>query len=237
MADSLALNMDNLRDLAKRNAELAQQAEESAIQAERLRLSRDLHDDIAQQLFGLSFSAATLPEVIEHDQQEGVQRARAIAAHAEQTLLSLRALLVELRPSAVLTGGLAEALHALCASWQATHRIPVQCSIVLTGKHLPAAVEDVLYRVAQEALNNVAKHAYASSVAVSVVEGQRQVTLSTTDDGKGFDPSWITGNGHFGLISMRERAHVAGGSLAIESDTTCGTTVRLTLPLARETIA
>lgn len=234
MADALAQNVGVLRELAQRNAELTQQAEQSAIQAERVRLSRDLHDDIAQRLFSLSVSSAALPDLIRHDQQTGVAQATAIALLAEQTLLDLRALLVELRPSSVLQRGLAEALQRLVSDWQATNHIPVDCTLMLTGNHVPASVEDALYRIAQEGLNNIAKHAHASSVQVSLVEGKRQITLSITDNGQGFAPAEGTHQGKFGLISMRERAQAVGGSLAIESDTTRGTTLRITLPLERD---
>jgi len=90
---------------------------------------------------------------------------------------------------------------------------------------------DGIYRVAQESLSNVAKHAQARAVFVSLVQGQRQITLSVTDDGHGFDPARAPTNGHFGLVSMQERARTLGGTLAIERDTHQGTTVRLAVPL------
>ncbi len=234
MADALAQNVGVLRELAQRNADLAQQAEQAAIQAERVRLSRDLHDDIAQRLFSLSVSSAALPDLIRRDQQAGVEQSAAIASLAEQTLLDLRALLIELRPSRVLQRGLSNALQELVNEWQAANQTRVDCSIMLAGGHIPASVEDALYRITQEALNNIAKHAHATSVQVSLLEGRRQITLSVTDNGQGFDPTQIANQGKFGLISMRERAQVLGGTLAIESDTTRGTTLRITLPLQRE---
>ncbi len=234
MADALAQNVGILRELAKRNAELAQQAEQSAIQAERVRLSRDLHDDIAQGLFSLSVSSAALPDLIRRDQETGAQHAAAIAQLAEQTLLDLRALLVELRPSTVLQRGLSEALQTLVSEWQTANHVQVECTLMLTGNRISAGVEDVLFRIAKESLNNIAKHAHATSVQVSLVEGRRQITLSITDNGQGFDPTMVSNQGKFGLVSMRERAQAIGGNMAIESDTTHGTTIRITLPLERE---
>jgi NarL family two-component system sensor histidine kinase LiaS len=231
MADGLEHNMIVLRDMAQRNADLAQRVEETAIQTERIRLSRDLHDAIAQRLFSLSVSTSTLPDLIARDQRQGVQQANAIAELAEATLLDLRALLVELRPSSIVQRGLAEAMEALCREWQAAHRIPVECSILLTGRRVPATIEDVIYRVAQEALSNVAKHAHATQVHVSLVETPRKITLSVTDNGPGFDPDTASKTGKFGLLSMRERARSVGGYISIESDTARGTTVRMTLPL------
>jgi len=231
MADTLAQSILTLRDLAQRNADLARQVEETAIRAERMRLARELHDDIAQQLFSLSAQAAALPEQLARDPAQGAQQAQAVAALAEQTLLDLRAILVDLRPAALVQRGLAEALEELCQRWQAAHAIPADCALALAGRQLPSGVEDVIYRVAQESLSNIAKHAQAHTVSVSLVEGRQQITLSVTDDGRGFHMEHGAGAGRFGLVSMQERARALGGSLVIESDTNCGTTLRLTVPL------
>lgn len=233
MADALEQNVSALRDLAQRNAELAQQAENAAVLAERARLSRDLHDTIAQRLFSLSMSSQRLPELIERDALEGAKQARRLAALAEQTLLDLRALLVDLRPSSVIQRGLADALQTLCDEWQAMHNIPVECSLLLSGQRIPSSLEDVLYRVTQEALSNVARHAAASRVMVSILEGHQQIVLSVTDNGKGFDATQTGGNGHFGLMSIRERARAIGGQVLIESEPG-RSTLQLTLPLERE---
>lgn len=230
MADGLEQNIYALRDLAQRNADLAQQAEEAAIHAERVRISRDLHDAIAQRLFSLSVSASTLPDLIARDQDGGVEQAKAIAGLAEHTLLDLRSLLLELRPTTVLQKGLSEALRSLCTE----SAVEAECSLILTGHYIPAPIEDIVYRIAQEALSNANKHAAASSVTVSLVEGKRKLTMSVSDDGMGFDPTAVKGSGKFGLMSMRERANLVGGELAIESNPTRGTTIQLILPLERE---
>jgi signal transduction histidine kinase len=231
MAGTLTQSIVTLRDLAQQNSALAHQVEATAIQAERLRLARELHDDIAQQLFSLSAQAAALPEQLGRDPALGAKQAHAVAALADQTLLDLRAILVDLRPSQVLQRGLAEALQELCQRWQAAHGILVECAIVLDGRYLASGVADGIYRVAQESLSNVAKHAEAHAVFVSLLQGQRQITLSLTDDGHGFDPAPWAGGGHFGLLSMQERARALGGTVVIERDTHQGTTVRLTVPL------
>jgi signal transduction histidine kinase len=234
MADTLQQNLVVLRDLAQRNAELASVAEQAAIQSERIRLSRDLHDEIAQRVFSLSVSSASLPTTLEHNPAQAVGQAQAIAILAEQTLVELRTLLVELRPTKLEQHGLAQALQTLCQEWSNNQNIKAECSVVLNGMHLPAGVEEVIFRVAQESLNNIAKHAQAHSVQVSLVQGQKQITLSVTDDGRGFDPTTVYEHHKFGLLGMRERAQSVGGRLAIESDTACGTTIRLTLPLQLE---
>jgi signal transduction histidine kinase len=225
-------NVITLRELAERNAILAQAAEESATRAERTRLSRDLHDAIAQRLFSLSVSATTLPALIERDPKQGAEQARAVAALSEQTLLELRTVLVELRPNAVAQRGLNDALRTLCDDWSAAHHIQVAYNAILRGQHLPGPVADAAYYIVQEALSNVGKHAHADLVDVSILESQTQLTLSITDNGRGFDETAAGQHqAHYGLITMRERTQSLGGNLNIESDTRQGTTVRVTLPL------
>lgn len=239
MADALQQNVHLLRDLAQRNATLTQQAEHLAITAERARLSRDLHDAIAQRLFSLTVSTATLPNLIEENQQRGVQQAQSIAALAEQTLLDLRTLLVDLRPASVSQNGLADWLHHFCEDWERHHGIGIDVSLMLSGDYLPSNIESAIFYIVQEALSNIARHAQASAASVSIVEGRQQIILSITDNGVGFpanSPGIIPGK--FGIMGMRERAAALGGLLAIESDTAKGCTIRVTLPLrSAETIA
>jgi signal transduction histidine kinase len=144
MADALQQNFATLRELAQRNAELAQQVEQSAIQSERIRLSRDLHDSIAQHLFSLSVSTRALPGIITTDKQRAAVEAEKLADLAEQTLQDLRSILVDLRPAAVIAEGIAPALRQLCEDWQAQNQIPLNCTILLSGEHIPSAIEDVL---------------------------------------------------------------------------------------------
>jgi signal transduction histidine kinase len=233
MADILEQDIHLLRDLAQANTRLVNDAEENAIQLERVRLSRELHDDIAQKLFSLSINSSTLPDLIKQDPQAGIQHARYIAQLAEQVNVDLRALLVDLRPVDVIRHGFSEALQSLCESWELLHHIPTTCTLVLQGKYIPIGIEDAVYRITQEALNNIAKHAHAKSVSVSVLEGQHQLTISITDDGAGFDMTHPT-NGHFGVMGMQERARAVGGNLIVESDTGQGTTVKAILPIGTE---
>jgi signal transduction histidine kinase len=233
MAGSLTQTIAALRDLARENAELARQIEVSARQAERLRLSRDLHDEIAQQLFSLSLHAAALPDQIERDPTEGAAQARAVAAQAERALLDLRQVLIELRPAALAEHGIAEALESRCREWGQAHNIAVECVVALGEQPVSQSVEDVAYRVAQEALGNIVRHAGARHVSVALMVGRARLTLSITDDGGGFDPAASAPAGHLGLVGMRERARAVGGSLDVDSEPGRGTTLRLSVPLAQ----
>jgi signal transduction histidine kinase len=235
MAGALAQNIQALQDLGQRNAELAVQAEETAIKAERIRISRDLHDAIAQRLFSLSVSTTMLPDVIAQNPGRGIQQAKTVAELAEQTLLDLRTLLVELRPTNVIQHGLAESLKALFREWETLHPARIEPALMLMGGHIPAAIEDAVYQITQEALSNVARHAQATLVEISLVEGQKQLMLSISDNGRGFDLGGMQNGAKFGLVSMRERAQMFGGMLSVESETGKGTTIAVTLPLGEQT--
>ncbi len=234
MADALSQNMQTLQDMAQRNADLALQAEESAVKAERARISRDLHDAIAQRLFSLSVSTTALPEMITQNAERGVQQAQIIAEMAEQTLLDLRTLLGELRPAAIVERGLAESLRDMFRQWQTVHRIHIDSALMLTGRTIPSAVENALYQITHEALSNVARHARATLVEVSLVEGRNQLVLSISDNGLGFNTIEPTSVAHFGLMSMRERAQMFGGDLKVESETGKGTTLQATLTFGKD---
>lgn len=228
MAEALAQNIIALRYLALRNNELIREIEQSAIQQERLRLSRDLHDSVAQHLFSLTVSTRNLPTLLKTDPERSLAQAKIIAEMAQQTLLELRALLVNLRPTNIIHHGLADALRKLCEQYSASHSLSIDCSVMLFGADIPKSVEDTLYRITQEALSNVAKHAQASEVAVSLVQGQKQINLSISDDGTG---TINTQNKGMGLHTMRERAIAIGGEFEIDSVIDHGTTVRVRLPL------
>ncbi len=232
MAAALQQNVQVLRDLVQQNAALLEQAETAAIQAERMRISRDLHDAIAQRLFSLTVSTSALPDLIERDQADGVTQARMIAGIAEQTLLDLRGLLVNLRPSIVVQEGLPSALRQLCSDWESTHKTPVEVSMILRNEALAPGIENTLYYVAQEALNNVAKHAQASRVSVSILEKLHEIVMSITDDGQGIPTVRERPTGHqIGMVSMRERARSIGGELQVESEARRGTTILVKLPI------
>jgi signal transduction histidine kinase len=207
--------------------------EEHAIQLERIRLSRELHDDIAQKLFSLSAHSATLPKLIEQNAPEAISLAQNVAHLSEQVNLDLRALLMSLRPPNTIQRSLSDVIETVCQQFQETHHIPTTCTLVLQGKYIPSGVQDVLYRITQEALHNIHKHAHAKSVVVSILEGKNHLTMSITDDGVGFD---ITdpATGHLGLMNMRERARAVGGQMMIESDSGHGTTIKVTVPIGLE---
>lgn len=238
MADVLQQNIDTLRDLAESNSKLLRQVEQTTAASERLRLARDLHDSLAQKLFSLSFNASALPELIAQGSEKSQETAQRIATMAEDAQLDLRSMIVDMRPgqNGAMPVSLTDLLEAMADQWQRVNNIPVEVAVVLHSQGVPAGIQETIYRVTQEALNNVAKHAGASGVSVTVLEGRSQVTLSVTDDGQGFDMGEPATDGSFGIVGMRERARSLGGTVTIDSTPERGTTVRLVLPLNEEAL-
>jgi signal transduction histidine kinase len=134
---------------------------------------------------------------------------------------------------------LAAALRRLVSDWQARHQIMADVLIHLGDQRLPSAVETALYRIVQETLTNVARHAQASSVSVLVERRGKEAVVVVEDDGVGFDPSGEAGGGkehHLGILGMRERAELLGGQLTIESAPGMGTSVFVQIPIEAEVI-
>jgi signal transduction histidine kinase len=203
----------------------ADQAEELAIAKERNRLARDLHDSVAQTLYGLTLQAEAASRQLDGGKLTAVQSKLAeMQESAQQTLLETRLLIYELRPPILERDGLIAALKARLDAVESRSGLIVQQSFP-EAINLPAKVETGLYRIAQEALNNVIKHAQADEVKVAVRLGNGRVILQISDDGVGFAPT--AGLGGMGLAGMRERAEQIGGTLHLESEPGRGTGIRV----------
>ena len=198
---------------------------EKAVLAERSRLARELHDAVTQTLFSASLIAEALPTAWENDVSEGRQLLGELRQLSRGALAEMRTLLMELRPSVLAEAHLEDLLRQLAEAVIGREGIPV--SLAVEGKgSLPCDVHIALYRIAQEALNNVVKHARATQVAIHLRyfapaaehngEGHEGVLLTVHDNGRGFDPDVIPPN-HLGLGIMRERAQAIGAALTIES--------------------
>ncbi|VTT99031.1 two-component system sensor kinase : PAS/PAC sensor signal transduction histidine kinase OS=Burkholderia sp. (strain CCGE1002) GN=BC1002_6138 PE=4 SV=1: PAS_3: PAS: HisKA_3: HATPase_c [Gemmataceae bacterium] len=206
--DALGAEMARRRDLAR---ELATVQED-----ERRRVSRDLHDTVGQTLTGLGLAAAA-------------GRADRVRELTDQLAREIHQVAIRLRPVALDDMGLDAALAELVRQWSAASGVPVDFVSPGVGR-LPAPVETAVYRVAQEALTNVARHARATRAGVSVTRTPDQVSITVEDDGAGFDPgtNWA---GRLGLLGMRERVAQIDGTLEIESALGRGTTVIARFPV------
>lgn len=199
--------------LAIENARLREEVGRSAAAAERTRLARELHDAVTQTLFSTSLIAEVLPRIWQRDPEEGMNRAGELRELTRGALAEMRTLLLELRPTALLEAKLGDLLHQLADAVTGRARIPVSVTVDGEGT-LPADAKIALYRIAQESLNNVAKHSGASQASVKLYQTAERLILEIEDDGRGFDPENIPSN-HLGLNIMRERAESIGARIEI----------------------
>jgi GAF domain-containing protein len=221
----------NQAAVALENARLYEQAQQLAILEERQRLARDLHDAVTQTLFSASLIAEALPALWESDQEEGRQLLKELRQLSRGALAEMRTLLLELRPATLVEASLGDLLRQLGEAVIGRTGVPVTVTVE-GGRAIPDDVHVALYRIAQEALNNVVKHAHASQVMVSLRRfppasgGDREgtVELCINDDGRGFDPSYIPPD-RLGLGIIRERAQTIGATLKIDSRPGHGTQV------------
>jgi two-component system nitrate/nitrite sensor histidine kinase NarX len=202
---------------------LVDQAEEAAATAERARISRDLHDAVSQLLFSIRLLAGSLPKLWRSDPPAAERSTLEIQRLAGGALAEMRTLLRELRPDTVPHTSLELLITQATEGVSARMDIPVSVDVEMEGR-LPNEVHVVTYRVCQEALANVARHANASRVEVSVKGGSDRVSMTVRDDGVGFDPSGAP-KGTLGLVTMAERVDETGGRFDVVSAPGRGTVV------------
>ena len=216
--------------VAVENARLFLQAQDKAGLEERQRLARELHDSVSQALFSIAMSARTAGTLLKRGQAEqALEPVEYTLTLAEAGIAEMRALIFELRPESLEQEGLRMALSKQAASMQARNQIQVKLELA-DEPELNLRTKEAVYRIAQEALHNIVKHAKASEVTIRLTTNHEQLELSIADDGRGFDPS-LAKPGHLGLHSMRERAQGVGAMLEVQSEPNQGTTLLLTLPL------
>lgn len=213
------------------HARLYEESRELSVLDERNRLARDLHDAITQSLFSLRLTIETAASLVPGDPEGAgaeLERARALV---ESLFVELRSLIFELRPPALEADGLAGTVRKHLEVVGRANDLAV--AVTATGeRRLPEAVEHELFRIVQEAVTNVVRHAGASSLAVTIDLGPGRATVTVGDDGVGFVPdARPVRSRRLGLTSMRERAQGLGGSLAIDSSPGKGTTVRVEVPV------
>ena len=216
--------------IALTNARLYERSRELTVVEERTRIARELHDAVAQKLFSLRLTADAAATLVDRAPDRAAAEVRRVRDIAGEVLAELRSVIFALRPAELEDAGLVATLgkhveildrvHDASLRWVADRLPP-----------LPGEVEDVVFRVAQEALHNALRHSSADHVDVSLRLAGPEFVLEVTDDGHGFDvPATLRGSRRLGLASMRERAASIGGQIDITSAPGVGTTVRLALP-------
>jgi two-component system nitrate/nitrite sensor histidine kinase NarX len=219
----LALTVANQAAITMVNAELYEHAHTLATLQERQRLARNLHDAVNQSLFSAGLIAEVLPRLWERDPDEGRRSLDDLRRLTRGAQADMRLLLAELRPSTLTDADLGDLLRLLGSALAGRTNIPINVTVAGEGI-LPADIKVALYRLCQEGLNNIAKHAGASRVDIQLQSETDAVELRIRDDGRGFDPEQ-TPPGHYGLSMMHERAAAVGATLSITSQPGHGTEI------------
>lgn len=227
LADSTAVAMENVRvheELERTHIETLKRVT-AAAENERRRWARELHDETLQAMAALRMRLAL---ALRRADLAGWERAGSEAiAEIENEIANLRAIVTDLRPPALDELGLRTAIDALAAHHERTNELDVRCSVGELSDAMGQEIETTVYRLVQECLTNVVKHARAHRATVTVLLDDEHVEVIVVDDGVGFDTGKRSSG--FGLTGLRERAALVGGSVTIESSQT-GTTVHTTIP-------
>ncbi len=225
----LAVTFANQVALAIENARLFGQAEQAAILEERQRLARELHDSVTQALYGVTMFAEASSRLLTAGKIDmATDHLNELRGTAQEALQEMRLLLFELRPPLLEEEGLAAALQTRLEAVE--RRSGLETELKVEGEEnsqLPPKIEDGLYRIAQEALNNALKHAQARHIRVSLRQEPQKVTLEICDDGRGFDLAAVRDRAGMGLRGMEERVAQLGAHLTIDSQPDQGTKIKV----------
>jgi len=217
--------------VAVENTHLYEQAQQVAVVDERQRLARDLHDSVTQSIYSLTLLAEAGQRMIKSgDIQQAEGNQSRLGDIAQQALQEMRLLVYELRPQMLRSEGLVGALEQRLEAVE--RRAGINASMLVEVEiELPADLEEELYYISTEALNNALKHTKASEVVLSLRADEGNLILEVKDNGQGFDQELIQAKGGMGLTNMGERVEKIGGELTIQSEPGAGTMVRVIAPL------
>ncbi|HXV56650.1 MAG TPA: GAF domain-containing protein [Gaiellaceae bacterium] len=228
LAETFAARAAVAVDLSERVGRDALRRVVDAQEVERRRLARELHDETGQALTSILLGLRAVEEAPDAETaHEAGARLRELVV---QTLQDVRRLAVELRPKALDDFGLVPALERLTEGFSQQTGIAVELESRLAEDRLPGEVETIVYRVVQEALTNVVKHAHADHVSIVLRKKDRTLTALIEDDGRGFSAD-ANGDRGLGLVGMRERVELVDGTLSIESSAGTGTTLLVEIPI------
>ncbi|MCE7988698.1 MAG: hypothetical protein DYG89_46680 [Caldilinea sp. CFX5] len=224
-------------DTIRQGKVLRDSISEDAIQAERNRLARDLHDSVKQQLFSISISAAAVRERLEKDPAGALAALADVQQSAQAAMVEIDALLHQLSPAPLATIGLIEALREQgeALGYRTGAAVTTTFGTLPPTERLPKGAQEALFRMAQEALSNVARHARASAVHIQLelVADENLLRLEVQDNGQGFTPT--PDNKGMGLANLQARADAVDGKVELHSTPGQGTRVRIDIPLVQPT--
>jgi signal transduction histidine kinase len=225
------------QELVTMRQQLSGQIGEAAAQEERSRLARDLHDSIKQQIFSINISAAAVQARWEHD-PAGAQKALAdVRQSAQEAMVEMRAMLQQLAPAPLEKVGLTQALRDQCEALEYRSGAVVRCEIgaLPEESRLPPGSQEALFRIAQEALTNIARHARAKTVSLRLEMTEDGAEMEIKDDGQGFERG--TEHVGMGLMNMEARARGVGGTLDLLSAPAAGTQIQVHVPFVQIPLA
>jgi signal transduction histidine kinase len=230
LLQAVAAQCDEAIERSRRQSAIRRLEAEARVAAddERRRIGRELHDEAGQALLVLCLRLEMIERQAPASLHESLAEARGIAGN---TIVELRRIIAALSPAVLERLGLEAALRQLAARFRKNHIAALRIRIAMDGDAVPATVQEVVYRVAQESLQNVVKHSGAAHVNLSLCMADKTIRLRVSDDGAGFDAAAARSKPmSFGLTGMQERAALLGGNLAVRSAPEKGTTVTLELP-------
>ena len=229
--------LQDLQEANRKLIEYSQKVENLAAVEERNRLARELHDSVSQTIFSMTLTAQAAKMLVGEEQSKVKNLLEKIQELSQNALVEMRTLIQELRPHSIVGEGFVKALqkHVLARKEQDGLDIDLQ---ILTRAELPRPAAETLFRVIQEALNNISKHARTKSAVIKIEDEDQKLKLTILDQGKGFEIDSVKDQrGHVGLQSMEERVKSLGGRLTIESNPGKGTRICVEdIPLQDEAI-
>lgn len=230
MSVRIEAHVESLQRLVKENAELHQKARQLAVDEERQRLARELHDSISQQLFAIMMTMAGCARMIDKDVEKAKRQFAIIEDIAAQAQAEMRALLLHLRPVQLEGKQITEALRELLSELKAKHAIEYVWDIEEIDD-LPAGFEEHIFRIAQEALSNALRHSQASRIELTLKQHKATIILRISDNGKGFDLNKERSNSSMGLTNIAERTESMGGMWEMISAEGKGASLEVRVPL------
>lgn len=213
----------NLTGMAEQLQTFIYTRDELARVEERNRLARDLHDTVKQQTYASRMQLTAAKNLLTTDTKAAAEHLESALQLNRETQQELKLIIDELRPAALQGRGLAQALQEYADRWREHTGIQVETAI-RGDRSLPLEVEQALYRILQEALSNIARHAEADTVKIGLSVAPDQVTLVVADNGRGFEMNAVSSNS-YGLTGMKSRLEEVGGTLKVESTLSAGTTI------------
>jgi len=238
MADALAARQRETREAQERLRALSNHLQ-VARDEEAGRIARELHDELGQVLTGLKLELSRVRSVVRSAGAPDVAGEHALERMTEQidaAIDTVRRISSELRPPVLDRLGLAAALDWLARDCEAKAELAILLDLRDLGEPIDRVISTVLFRIVQEALTNVIRHADATEVVVTLVGTEKTLTLTVEDDGTGIDPAAVEGPLSLGILGMRERVHLVGGSFAVEGAPGKGTRIRVEVPRERPTM-